>query len=129
MYLVPLYREFKDNSNINLKRKYLVYITVRIPPWRDFEFICKKKKEKKKDQLLRAPSVGTGQFDASRRRKKELKSSRDKNARHEPQWVGGEKSLLCDPGSELRLGGREQRGRDNNWDGNCLLYTSPSPRD
>ena len=24
-------------------------------------------------------------------------------------WVGGEKSLLCDPGSELRLGGRENR--------------------
>ena len=23
--------------------------------------------------------------------------------------VGGEKSLLCDPGSELRLGGRENR--------------------
>ena len=35
----------------------------------------------------------------SRRGKKELKSSRDKNARHEPQWVvgrGGEE-LLCDP--------------------------------
>ena len=38
-----------------------------------------------------------------------MKSSRDKNARHEPKWVGGEKSLLCDPGSELRLGGRENR--------------------
>ena len=37
--------------------------------------------------------------DASRREKKKLKSSRDKNARHEPQWVWGEKSLLCDPGS------------------------------
>ena len=32
--------------------------------------------------------------------------------------VGGEKSLLCDPGSELRLGGREnRRGEDNKWDG------------
>ena len=48
--------------------------------------------------------------------KKELKSSRDRNARHEPYWVGGEKSLLCDPGSELRLGGREQKGEDNKWD-------------
>ena len=48
-------------------------------------------------------------FEASRRGKKELKSSRDKNARHEPLWVGGEKSLLCDPGSELRQGGRENR--------------------
>ena len=30
---------------------------VRIPPWRDFEFICKKKMNKtnEKDQLLRAP--------------------------------------------------------------------------
>ena len=36
-------------------------------------------------------------------------SSRDKNARHEPLGVGGEKSLLCNPGSELRLGGRENR--------------------
>ena len=29
-----------------------------------------------------------------------MKTSRDKNARHEPYWVGGEESLLCDPGSE-----------------------------
>ena len=29
--------------------------------------------------------------------------------RHEPWWAGGEKSLVCDPGSELRLGGRENR--------------------
>ena len=51
-------------------------------------------------------------FDASRGGKKELKSSRDKNARHEPYWGGGrgEKRLLCDPaGSELRLDGREKR--------------------
>ena len=28
------------------------------------------------------------------------------------------KSLLCDPGSELRLGGREKKkGEDNKWDG------------
>ena len=51
--------------------------------------------------------MGKHKFDASRRVKKELKSSRYKNARHEPYWVGGEKSLLCDPGSELRLGGKE----------------------
>ena len=29
----------------------------------------------------------------------------------------GEKSLLCDPGSELRLGGREKKGEDNKLDG------------
>ena len=30
----------------------------------------------------------------------------------------GEKSLLCDPGSELRLGGRENRkAQDDKWDG------------
>ena len=30
----------------------------------------------------------------------------------------GEKSLLCDPGSELRLGGREKKeGQDSKWDG------------
>ena len=45
-----------------------------------------------------------------------LNFSRDKNARHEPWWVGGEKSLLCDPGFEVRLGGREQKGEDNKWD-------------
>ena len=33
-------------------------------------------------------------------------------------WDGGENSLLCDPGSELRLGGREKKkGEDNKWDG------------
>ena len=32
-------------------------------------------------------------------------------------WEGGE-SLPCDPGSELRLGGREQKGEDDKWDGN-----------
>ena len=27
--------------------------------------------------------------------------------------------MLCDPGSELRIGGRENRkGEDNKWDGN-----------
>ena len=32
---------------------------------------------------------------------------------------GGEKSLLCDTGSELRLGGREKKKGDNNkWDDN-----------
>ena len=30
----------------------------------------------------------------------------------------GEKSLLCDPGSKLRLGGREKReGEGSEWDG------------
>ena len=28
-----------------------------------------------------------------------------------------EKSLLSDPGSELRLGGREKKGEDSKWDG------------
>ena len=29
----------------------------------------------------------------------------------------GEESLLCDPGYELRLGGREKKkGEDNKWD-------------
>ena len=46
------------------------------------------------------------QFDASRRGKKVLNPSRDKNARHVCTVAGREKkSLLCDPGSELRLGG------------------------
>ena len=29
----------------------------------------------------------------------------------------GEKSLLCDPGSELRLEGRRKKGEDSKWDG------------
>ena len=57
-----------------------------------------------------------GKFDASRRGKKELKSFRDKKCK--ARTVVGRKSLLCDPGSELRLGGRENRkGEDNTWDG------------
>ena len=33
----------------------------------------------------------------------------------------GEKSLLCGPGSELRLGGREQKkGDDHKWDGSTI---------
>ena len=43
-------------------------------------------------------------------REERAESSREKNARHEPHLVGrGGKSLLCDPGSELRLGGRQNR--------------------
>ena len=34
-----------------------------------------------------------------------------KNARYKPQWIGGEKSLLCDPGSELQLGERIEERR------------------
>ena len=37
-----------------------------------------------------------------------LKSSRDKNERHKPFVWRREKSLLCDPGSELRLEGLEK---------------------
>ena len=36
---------------------------------------------------------------------------------------GGEKSLPCDPGSELRLGGIEKKkGEDNKWDGKKRAY-------
>ena len=42
-------------------------------------------------------------IDASRRGKKGLKPSRNKNARHEPSGGRAEKRLLRDPGSELRL--------------------------
>ena len=38
---------------------------------------------------------------------------------HGTNRSGGEggKSLLYDPGSALRLGGREKKGKDNKWDG------------
>ena len=43
-------------------------------------------------------------------KKGQKKSSRDKHARHEPYRGGGRRSCYtCDPGSELRLGGREKR--------------------
>ena len=53
---------------------------------------------------------------------KELKSPRDQTARHDCKartvvGRGGEKRLLCDPRSESRLGGREQKkGHDHKWD-------------
>ena len=50
------------------------------------------------------------------KRKKGLKASRDKNARHEPWWGGGTRAcFVYDPGSELRLsvGGTEKEGRKN----------------
>ena len=50
--------------------------------------------------------VGTIRRESTREERGEI-SREKKNARHEPYWVGGEKSLICDPGSELRLGGRE----------------------
>ena len=49
------------------------------------------------------------QVDEGRRGKKELKSSRDKKCKARTIVGRREKSLLCDPGSELRLGGRENR--------------------
>ena len=72
---------------------------VRILLW-DFEFFRKKKK---KDPLLRARSVGrhnSTHVDEGRKSGKLLTiQMRGTNRR----WVGGEKSLQCDPGSELRL--------------------------
>ena len=67
------------------------------------------KQKKKKGSTAESAWRGQTQFDASRRGKKELKASRDKNASYEPQWVGAKKRLLCDPGPELRLGGRDNR--------------------
>ena len=71
-------------------------------------------KKKKKSSTAESASINSvGRHNSTRvdEGRIELKSSRDKNARHEPWWGRGEKSLLCDPGSELRLfikiGGRE----------------------
>ena len=63
---------------------------------------------------------GQAQLDASRREKKELKSSRDENARLEPQWVGGERACYVTPDLSydyLRWREREKRDEDNKWDG------------
>ena len=72
------------------------------------------KKKRKRDQLLRAPTVGRRQFDASRRGKKGLKSSRDKKKKTRTVAGRGEKSLLYDLGPELRLGGRKKKNSLNN---------------
>lgn len=42
-------------------------------------------------------------------RQQELKASRDKHARARAVVGSGEGSLLCDPGSELRLGGEKEK--------------------
>ena len=68
-----------------------------------FDFICKNAK-KNRDQLLRAPS-SVGWFDASRRGKNKcwILLAVEMKARAE---VGKEEEgPLCDPGSELLLGG------------------------
>ena len=53
---------------------------------------------------------GTAVRRESTREEKGLKSSsRDKKAKARTV-VGREKSLICDPGSELRQGGREKKG-------------------
>ena len=59
----------------------------------------------KRNHLLRALSVGRRTWTTVDEGKKGLKSSRDIKARRERWWGGGrrEGSLLCDPGSELRL--------------------------
>ena len=59
------------------------------------------------------PRTNPGCVDHSWVGKKGLKSPRDKKSRHEPWWARGGKSLVCDPGSELRLliGGREKERR------------------
>lgn len=49
--------------------------------------------------------------------------------RHVPPSGGGERSLLCDPGSELRK--REKKGEYNKWDGKqmyLLLLSSVAVR-
>ena len=65
-------------------------------------------KKRKEDQLLRAPSVSKHNSTRVDEGKKSWNRLAIKNARHEPHWGGG-KSLLRDPGSELRLGGRDNR--------------------
>lgn len=86
------------SMNSDYLRKLQLIFTARVSlvlelesrPRCDFEFIDKTKKG--------------SQFDASRRGRKERKSSRDENARHQPYVVGrGRKSLLWEPWSELRL--------------------------
>ena len=68
----------------------------------------KRKKEKKKDQVLKARSVGKYNSTPVDEGTKGWNLSRDKMARHEPYRGGGGKKLLCDPGSEE---GERKEGR------------------
>ena len=70
-------------------------------------------RETKKDQLLKAPASSVGKHNSTRvdEGRKSCNLLAIKNARHESQWGEGEKSLLCGPGSELRLGRTEKEGR------------------
>ena len=73
--------------------------------------------QKDQQQLLRAPSVGNSstQVDEGRNSSCLLAIKMEGTNR---SGDGGEKSLRCDPGSELRLGGREKKkGEYNKWDG------------
>ena len=65
---------------------------------------------KKESTAKNALQRGQAQFDASsRQRKKGRKSSRDKNeGTHRSSGEGGEKALVSDPGSELRLGRKKK---------------------
>ena len=67
-------------------------------------------KIKKKDQLLRAPSVGKRNSTRVDERRKSWNLLAIK-CKGRTSWVGSEKSLLCDPGSELRLGGKGENRR------------------
>ena len=63
--------------------------------------------------------VWTGTNHASRPGKKGLKSSRDrKKCKARTVVERGEKRLLGDPRSELRLRGREMKGENNKWNVN-----------
>ena len=64
--------------------------------------------QKDQQQLLRAPSVGNSstQVDEGRNSSCLLAIKMEGTNR---SGDGGEKSLRCDPGSELRLGGREKK--------------------
>ena len=55
--------------------------------------------------------MGRCKFDASRRRKKALNRSRDKKRKARAVVGKGGKSLLCGPGTEVRLGGRTRRAK------------------
>ena len=71
--------------------------------------VLAKKRKRRKDQLLRALHMAwvEAHFDASHRGSKCAEVFTRQNARHVLGRV--EESLVCDPGSELQLGGREKR--------------------
>ena len=98
---------------------------VRIPPCWDLDSFANIRKGS-----LRAPTYTVGRLnwisvDEGRKGCSSLLAIKKWKAR--TVVVRGEMGLLCDPRSELRLEGREKKGKDNKWDEKWLPSAARCP--